>query len=314
MVPPVQSTSRDTTDLLRALGGVLLAAGCVTLFARKTGHEAWGDFPLLLIVLIPAVLLYVLAVVGADQGFDAPAESWRSVLLVTSILLAPLVLVQLLQTLGIDEPTALEVAAVFVVTAMLAAYGASRGRVRYAVLLAGLASLVTWVIVWVRVLHPGTDMLRVVFIAGAALLFGAAIALWRREAIGSRELATAGGVAAVVAGWVGLYIVGTRAFLPFERGALGSGRHHSGPQSFGWDIYLLCVSMALIAIGARARSRGMGYVGGFGLLAFLISVSAQVTAVEADKKATAGLVGWPLALLVLGLLGLAASLRPRRTD
>jgi hypothetical protein len=82
--------------------------------------------------------------------------------------------------------------------------------------------------------------------------------------------------------------------------------HTNGLQHFGWDLYLLIVSLGLVWVGSRVHARGLGYVGGFGLLAFLISVSAQITRLESGRAPTTSVVGWPLALLIVGVLGLAA--------
>lgn len=323
MVSRVQSTSRDTTDLLRAAGGVLLAAGSVVLFARKAGHEAWGDVPLLLDLAVPAIFLYGLAVVGAERGPGARAESWRAVLLVTSILLAPIALLQLLQTLTVEEPTALEIAGVFVATAGIAAYGTSRARAPYAALLSALSLLVTWLIVWGRILdRPSTDTFRILLVAGAVLLLLAARVLARRRAVGASEVATAAGVAAVAAGAMGVFVgtVAGAARPIIDIFSTGAGRraqdsevaHLSGLQHMGWDIYLIAISLALILLGSRVRSRGLGYVGGFGVVMFVFSVALEVTRVEAGKAHTSSLAGWPLALLILGAIGLAAPVFARR--
>jgi hypothetical protein len=77
-------------------------------------------------------------------------------------------------------------------------------------------------------------------------------------------------------------------------------------------LYLLVVSLALVWIGSRVRARGLGYVGGVGLLAFLISVGAQITRLEFGHTPTTSIVGWPLALLIVGLAGLAAPMFYRR--
>ena len=75
---------------------------------------------------------------------------------------------------------------------------------------------------------------------------------------------------------------------------------------------MLVVSLALVWIGSRTRVRGLGYVGGVGLLAFLVSVAAQVTRIEAGRPPTTGIVGWPLVLLIVGLAGLATPVLYRR--
>jgi len=318
----MQSTGRGAPDLLRSAGGVLLATGAVVLFARKAEH-GWGDFALLLVVAMPALVLYGFAIVGARPDSDGSAEPWRSVLMVTAVLLAPIVLLQLLQVLGVGKLEPLETAGIFAATAVIGAYGASRGRVRYAALLGGLASLVAWLIVWGRVLHhPSPSTFRLELIAGAAVLLLTAIALERAPAIGSSEVATAGGVAAVAAGALGVF-VGTFAGVLGPLSSAFSHTHNGGPnllglthpsglQNFGWDLYLLVVSLALILVGSKVRSRGLGYVGGFGALLFVYSVAAEVTRLESGKAHTSSLVGWPLALLVLGAVGLFAPMLARR--
>jgi hypothetical protein len=77
-------------------------------------------------------------------------------------------------------------------------------------------------------------------------------------------------------------------------------------------VYLLVVSVALIWAAARWRTRGLGYVGGIGLLAFIISVAIQITRLEAGRTPTASVVGWPLALILIGVAGLAAPALYRR--
>jgi hypothetical protein len=88
--------------------------------------------------------------------------------------------------------------------------------------------------------------------------------------------------------------------------------HTSGLQHFGWDLYLLVVSVALIFVAARWSVRGLGYVGGIGLLAFIVSVGAQITRLEAGRAPTASVAGWPLALILIGVAGLAAPALYRR--
>jgi hypothetical protein len=117
-------------------------------------------------------------------------------------------------------------------------------------------------------------------------------------------------VGSFVGVFAGIVAVGERSggqvpSSPFARSA-------SGLQHFGWDLYLLVLSLALVWIGSRARLRGPAYVGGIGLLAFVISAGAQITRIEAGKAPTADLLGWPLALLVVGVAGLAAPALYRR--
>jgi hypothetical protein len=317
---------RDIGDLLRSVGGVLLAAGSVALWARKSSHDEWGGFARLLVIAVPAVLLFVLALDLSAPRYREKARPWQSVLMVTSILLGPLVLFQLLDWIGVSTRHVLLDASVFVLIALVAAYGALRARVSYAALLAGLSALLAWLFVWDKILdHPSANTYRWLLVAFGALLFLISFRLFRAGSIGASEAATAGGVSAVAAGVLGV-VVGavagvygalTRPFESFSGGhssPAASGRStvfghvsSSGFQHFFWDLYLLVVSLALVWIGSRMRFRGLGYVGGIGLFAFLVSIAAQITRIEVGRSSTASVMGWPLALLLLGAAALAAS-------
>jgi hypothetical protein len=338
----MQLSKRDIQDLLRSVGGLLFAAGAVLLLARKSSHHELSAFAQLLVVLIPAVILYMLALGALKDTPSEPsgkAQPWQSVLMVAAILLGPVVLLELLHWLGASTHHVLYVAGVFAVTGLLAGYAARRARVSYAALLAGLSLIVTWLLVWEKILgHPSANTYRWLLVVAAVLVLAVAARLARASAIGASEVATAGGVAAVAAGVLGVIIgafVGafsdlSRAFSTAgetSSGISGSGAirglghhissnpfaiHTNGLQHFGWDLYLLVVSLALVWIGSRTRVRGLGYVGGVGLLAFLISVAAQVTRIEAGRPPTTGIVGWPLVLLIVGLAGLATPVLYRR--
>jgi hypothetical protein len=380
MLRPVQLSRRDVMDLLRSVGGLLVAAGAVLVLERKSVHHEWGGFARLLVVLVPAVVLYVLALNAPERSRGEDAGPWQSVLMVTAILLVPVALVEFLQWVGANTQHSLYGAAVFAVAALLAGYAVRQARVAYAALLAGLAMLVAWQEVWEQILgHPSTGTSRWLLVIAAVLLFAGAAVLARAEAIGARELATAGGIAAVAAGVlgviVGLFVGVFRSITTLGRssdGVTSSSSHGlspgslaspsripritsvprgmrlpstprishaatglperlqrarlakpahvanplttnvSGLQHFGWDLYLLVVSLALVWVGARVRARGLGYVGGVGLLAFLVSAGVQIRRLESGREPTTSLIGWPLALLVIGIVGLAAPALYRR--
>ncbi len=327
MIEKVMGLSgRDIRDPLRSVGGVLLAVGAAALWARKSTHDEWGDFARLLVVAAPAVLLFVLALDLSAPRSRGKARPWQSVLMVTSILLGPVVLFQFLDWIGASTRHVLLDAAVFALIAWVAAYAARRARVSYAALLAGLSALVAWLLVWDKILdHPSANSYRWLLVVAAALLFLVSFRLFRADSIGAAEVATAGGVSAVAAGVfgvvvgavVGVFGVVTRGvessgggrFSPVASGGRVVAGHvnPSGFQHFFWDLYLLVVSLALVWVGSRVRVRGLGYVGGVGLFAFLVSVVAQITRVEVGRSPTASVAGWPLALLLLGSAALAAS-------
>jgi len=370
----MQLSRRDIPDLLRSVGGVLFAVGAVLVLTRESGHHGWGDFAQLLVVLIPAVFLYLLALGVLEDTPSTPderAQPWQSVLMVAAILLGPVVLLELIHWLGANTGHVLYGAGIFAVTALLAGYAARRARVSYAALLAGLSLIVTWLLVWEKILgHPSANTYRWLLVVAAVLLLAVAARLARASAIGASEVATAGGIAAVAAGVLGVVIgsfvgafsglsrvlssstetsssissqltrhrishissippISSNPHIPrippisrIPRNPRILHSHHissnpfaihtNGLQHFGWDLYLLVVSLVLVWIGSRVRVRGLGYVGGVGLLAFLISVGAQITRLELGHTPTTSIVGWPLALLIVGLAGLAAPMFYRR--
>jgi hypothetical protein len=340
MVRAMRRSRDDVVDLLRSTGALLLAIGAVVLLIRKSGKGEWTDFELMLVVLVPAVVLYALAIGAPSRTPAEKAEPSTSVLMTASILLAPLALYSFLKWSGASSRHVLYNAAVFAVTGLLAAYGARRARAPYAALLAGLSLLVAWLLVWAKILtHPSANTFRWLLIAGAALLLAAAARLARSRAIGAGEVATAGGLAAVAAGVFGVIVgafvaafrgisslLGPGGTVPSARGSVATiprhkrahvetlDLHTTGLQHFGWDLYLLVMAIVLIWIGSRARIRGLGYVGGIGLAAFAISVGTQLTRLESGHGPTHALAGWPLALLILGVAGLAAPLLYRRRD
>lgn len=98
--------------LPRLLGGLLFAVGAVALFLREV--DDWADFPLLLVVLVPFMLLYGL---GMSEPIPAP---WRSVFLVGGVLLAPFALLQFVELIDGNPESGLNLAWVFLLVAGLA--------------------------------------------------------------------------------------------------------------------------------------------------------------------------------------------------
>jgi hypothetical protein len=311
-------------DLLQSAGGVLLGIGAVVLLTRKSGANGWSEFAQLLVALVPAVVLYGFALGEGTRRVRRRAEPAQSVLAVSAILLWPLALVEFLRWIGASTSHALNLAAVFALTGVLAFYVALRARAVYAVLLGALAMLVAWLLVWSRILdHPSADTFRWLLLAGGIVLLAGAAAAAGAGALGAGELAIAGGIALVAAGVFGVLVgsaVGAVHAIAPVGGAsvLGAGRgrlpHVSGVQHLGWDIYLLIASVALLSLGSRVRVRGLGYVGGAGILAFLYSVGVQITRLEAGRPRSHDVVAWPLVLLAIGTVALVTSLATRRVE
>jgi len=292
---------------------VLLALGAILLLTRRS-----SDLARTVVTVIPAIALYMLSVFAPPSGEGE--RGWRSVVAVTAILLAPVAMLELLNWLGADAGADLWRVAVFALTALLAGYGARRAAVPYLCLLAGLAALVAWLFLWDEIAHPSADTARWLLIVAAAVLFAAAMLIARRGAAGAREVATVGGLAAVLPGVVGVligFVTGvTRGLLAPSSGLPRSGfplsKPLSGSETFGWDLYLLIVSTLLVWLGSRVRSRGLGYAGGLGILTFIVSVGAQVTRLEAGRAPQTSVGGWPVVLIVIGCVALVLPVLARR--
>jgi hypothetical protein len=327
----------DRQALLRSAGGVLLALACILALARRSG-TGWSDFELMLVVAVPAAFLYVLAVTGPPRaGSDEP---WRSVILIVSLLLVPVALLLFLRWAGGSTKHLLYDATILLVSSGLAILGGRRSRTPYAFLLAGLALLGAWMLVWAKIIdQPSAGTVRWLLLAGGLLLaLGAGMLSLAGRGTGAQEMGIAGALGMLAAGATGIFVSGFGAIAgPLL--ASGSSRvvtrtvqasgstagppvrtvvseqvpahtyvaHLSGTQSLGWDIFLLALGLLLILAGSRTRSRGLGYVGLLALLFFLGSVGSQIARLFAGHAPSHSLAGWPLVLLGVAIVLLAGS-------
>ncbi|HEX5852759.1 MAG TPA: hypothetical protein VFY36_06685 [Solirubrobacteraceae bacterium] len=312
----MQISRRDLADLLRSVSAILLAIGALVSILRKATNDDLSDLSLFLLLIVPAVALYGLALLEAgdshsddDDNRARPAIALPSI---AAILLGTGAMFAFLKLAGADTHHKLYAVAVLTLGGLIAAHTTARLRVAYAALLAGAAALLVWQLVWELILpHASSNATRWLLVLAAALLLAVAARLARAAATGSRELAIVGGFAAVLAGVQGVIagaLNGGAELIESSGGPHLHGLHDrvGSPQSFGWDLYLLVVSTLLVWLAARSRARGLGYVGAFGLLAFVVSAGVQITQFESGESASGALVGWPLALLLLGAAGLAA--------
>lgn len=293
----------DPVDLLRSAGGLLLAIGVIVLLSRKST----SDLARALLTVVPAILLYTMSVLAPPPGGGDEARPWRGLLAIAAVLLAPIAMVQVLHLLGANVNARLWEAGVLALTSLLAAHAARRTGATYLVLLSALAALATWLVLWLLA-SPSVATTRWLLIAGAVLLFAAAFAL--RGAPGAREVASVGGFAAVLPGAIN--VIGSY-FVVFANGVSdlsSKGEPLIGQtrlpalETFGWDLYLLVASILLVWLASRVRSRGLGYAGGFGIVTFVLGVGSQLTRLEAGRAPETGIGGWPVALIVAGVVAL----------
>jgi hypothetical protein len=295
-------------DALRKLAGLLIGLGLVMTFIRKADSslgDPWGDWGLLIVLLIAFAFLYGVGLLGR-LNTDV-LRSWESVYLVFGVLLAPLVLLQFIEAINGTPGTSLNVFWVFLVTAGLAVAATYIAGLRYGLLLASLAVIVSWSTLWNKILSDGIGAhlgtYRGLLLILAALLLGAAFAVWRRDRqegpARANDLVTGAALSAVIAG--SLSVTGVFA-LSNPLLAVPTA-----DSSLFWEIVLLAISLLAVGYGSRFGARGPAYVGGIGLIIFLVTAGGDLNESTPQGK----IVGWPLVLVVVGAAAFAASLIPR---
>lgn len=296
----------DTRGALRDLGGLLLATGFLMAFIRKSNPglgDPWGAGGIFLTLAIPAAFLYGTAVLGRDP--DRRVRAWQLVYLVFGLILIPLALSALVDWLGSpgDSGNALNVLWIFLVTAAAGAFAAGRIGARYALFLAGISLLIAWIALWDKILSGGVGghltTLRFLFLVAAILLLALSGAFRMRfpgtAGSSAGELVTVAGIAAII-GTAGLSVTAVFSQIPFVTFPTASA-------TWVWDTLALLAAVALIVYGARTGMRGPAYIGGFGLLLFIV-----VAGLDFDSSTPQGkIVGWPLLLVILGALAFAGS-------
>jgi hypothetical protein len=315
----------EQREAIRALGGLLLGIGMLLVFFRRGspffGGEPWGDAALFLVLLAPCAFLYGSGFIAARA--TGATRPWNAVYLIFGTLLVPLVLFQFLEWVGGNTDAPLNVAWIFLLTAVAGKVASLFARVRFGLLITGLAIIVSWLALWDELLADGVfddiGTLRGLLVLIAAILVIGAFALWRMDRAGtvlfgmerdpdaarSGELVTAAGVAAVAAGAisVGAFPTLFTPIVPLEGAAAPPGFGSPVDASLLWDLELLVASLLLIGAGSWLGMRGPAYVGAIGILLFAVIVGFDL-----DDDSPAGkLLGWPLILLLLGAAAFVAS-------
>jgi hypothetical protein len=294
-------------DWLRMIGGVVFAVGGAILWARK--GDDWAAFPLLLAVGIPCAVVFVFGAMGALAA--GAVARWHAVLMVAGVVLSVLAFGQLWDVVGVDTDSAGFGFLLFACVAALAAFASFRVGAAYQALLAGVAGIAAWLFFFEMILDdPSGTAFRWLLLVLCIVYAAVAFALRERGAPQAAELVTAAGIAGVLVGLVGL-VDGAGSVLGailFDAQALPGGQG----QSFVWDLFLLVFSLALVAYGALAETRGPAYVGFFGLLAFAFIQGFEINALLEGDEPDSSFVGWPLVLILLGAAALAAGAAGRK--
>jgi hypothetical protein len=312
-------TPDDTRDSLRTVGGILIGLAAVMIYVRKgpffqANPEQWADFPMFLVLAIPAAFLYGSVLTAAQTRGLRP---WQAVYSVFGLILVPFALQGFVDMIGGNPNAALNIFWIFGATAALAFYAGSIG-VRVQFLLGSLAVIVSWTALWDKLISDGIGAhfgtYRGLLGLLAIGLLAAALYVWRTNPGGDErvvsatgpagdsglwkasELVTGAGVAAVIACALGITALG-------NLNPLGTGTPPIETNNF-WDVMLLIVSLGLVGIGSQIGTRGPVYVGGIGLVLFVLIVGLDL---NSDQPNPFKLGGWPWVLLILGAIGVGLS-------
>jgi hypothetical protein len=293
----------DRRDWLRLVGGMMFAAGALVLLIRK-GSD-WSDWAVFAALLIPAAILIGMAVLGRAQW---GLTGWHTAFLVFGTLLLLGALVQLVNALDGNPRADLNLLWTFGVTGAVAVGTSIALRASFQMLLGAALLIVSWLALWDKVLsNPSGDTVRWLLIVLAAIYLVVAVMLSRARRPQSSDLVTVSGATAVFAAALS-FAAAAASFSDSLGSSVGSDVPKPGQ---GWNVFLLVVSLLLIAYASRSPTRGPGYVGAVGLAAFIVLTGTDlVSRIKGEEGG--GVVGWPLVLLIGGVAALVLSfvLRP----
>jgi hypothetical protein len=311
--------SDDTRDSLRKIGGLLIGLAAAMIYIRKgpfltVNPHQWAAFPMFLVLALPAVYLYGGILTRPQTGELRP---WQVVHSVFGLIFVPFALLQFVDLIGGNPNAQLNLFWVFAVTAGLAFYAGTVAGVRVQLLFGSILLIVSWTALWDKILSGGISahwgVYRGLLGLMAIGLLAGALYLWRTNPGGDEgaasvtaptgdpglwkasELLTGAGIAAVIACSLGITALGNLNPVggtpPIETTNL-------------WDILLLVVSLGLVGIGSQIGVRGSVYVGGIGLLLFLVIAGLDL---NSSPPHPFKLGVWPWVLLGLGVIGVGLS-------
>jgi hypothetical protein len=266
--------------------GPLIAAGAVVLtvgVALEQVRVSPGDGVQLLVVAALAVGLLWLALQGRHAGGPPPAHV--STLIVCGLLAAGGALLRLADVIvdiddGLASGTIVWVAGL---QTALAAYVSARRDSAIAALIAAIAGGIAVLAAWDWIFSPEsvTPYRWLLLLLAFGFGFGSLV-LRGRSLRHAEQMVNAAGLAI-------LAIAATSFTGIFD-----------APELPGfWELVVLAAGFALVAYAGADKAPGPAYLGVANLVAFAILVGSG------------DLVGWPLFLLAVGALMLAAGLRPR---
>jgi hypothetical protein len=264
----------------------------------------WSDWAVFFGLLIPSAVLLALAF---RERVPGDREGWRAAFLVFGTLLLLAAFLQLVKAAH-GSPRGLNLVWTFGVAGAVAVFTSFALRAPFQMLLGAIFGIVAWLALWDKIIgNPSPQTLQWLLLALAVIYFVIALVLVRAGEPQALDLITAASLAAVLA--AAFTFAGLASGLSGVSASALSGNVPKPSQ--GWNIFLLVVSLLSISFGSRGPTRGPSYVGAFGLLAFIALTGTDVVH-RISGGGGGGVAGWPLILLILGVLALAAGfvLRP----
>jgi hypothetical protein len=276
---------------------MMFGAGVVVLLIRKGGD--WSEWARFVAFLIPALIMFGVVLVGRTREV---LSGWHVAFLVFGTLLLAAALVELVDAIDNQADPRLNIAWIFGLCAALAIASSLALRAQFQMLLGGLLAIVAWLAFWDKALsNPSGETVRWLLIVLAAIFLAGGVALTRARIPQASDLITVAGIAAVIAAALS-FAAAAGAFSP----AVGSLSSSAPKPGQGWNVFLLVVSLLLIAYESRSPTRGPGYVGALGLVVFIALTGVDlVNRINGDDSG--GVAGWPLILLIVGGAALVAS-------
>ena len=275
-----------------AAGAIPLALSAIVIDLRMT---QWSVGVRLVVVALIAILILTM---GWLTPLDGPAPTqYHSMLLIAGLLPLLLALQLLAEALGSERPPGAGGQMwTFGLEAGVAAIAARRANSATCTLIAALAGAVAVEAFVVWVFNPsGLGLVRAVLLLLTLGLAVGAVRLrdgQRRHAV---ALVNAAGLVTLALALSYLIALTVTVAVPLAG-------HRSGAP-FGWKLFILAMGFGLIAYAGADREPGPAYIGVVLLLAFALLVGSP-------RVNGASLLGWPLFLLALGVVGLVIGLRP----
>jgi hypothetical protein len=283
--------------------GDIIAAGAVPftlaiLLVDLRFAGAWSAGVRLIVVGGAAAFVGTMAWISPREGVGPRA--YQTVLYVAGLILLQAALLRLADVLGAGGglPGAGTLVWTEAAVAGAAIAIAMRRNAASATLIAAVAggaaalAFVRWAF------DPATAVPSRWVLAGLIVIYGGGvIALRDRRRRHAVQLVSAAGIAALA-----LVLSFAGAGLALGIALIGAGL---GAAGWGWELLVLGVGFGLIAYAGADDEPGPAYLGTAALLGFVLLAAPP-------GRGGPSLLGWPAALLLMGVIGFVIGLRPRQ--